>query len=280
MAVTKTEDSPSAPVSVYRECQSLFRGLSLLEALNASSGGAASVADLARATGIHRTTVKRLLETLSCQGYVERRAGDDLYRFAVRVQALSIGFRDNVWIVSRARPFLRALGREVSWPCCLMTLEGIDLVVRDSTRAYSPFSLHPGLPGRRLPLLNTSGGRAYLAFCPEQEREALFSSLRDSSAENVRMLASSGPASFIASLNAIRALGYAVNLGGWAAEKRYGGIGVPIRHQGRVLAAMNVAFLLGRDQSKETVDKCVPPLLAAAHAIESTLDNAGSASGA
>ena len=49
----------------YSRVQGLERGIEVLRALNASTGGGRnSVARLATETGLHRTTVKRLLETL------------------------------------------------------------------------------------------------------------------------------------------------------------------------------------------------------------------------
>ena len=56
--------------SPYREVRGLSRGLAVLRALNAMPGGIGSVADVARATSLHRTTVKRLLETLMAEGLV------------------------------------------------------------------------------------------------------------------------------------------------------------------------------------------------------------------
>ncbi|WP_366524632.1 helix-turn-helix domain-containing protein [Paenalcaligenes sp.] len=44
----------------YKKSQSLARGLALLQALSTFALGAASISELSRATGIHRTTVKRV----------------------------------------------------------------------------------------------------------------------------------------------------------------------------------------------------------------------------
>jgi IclR family mhp operon transcriptional activator len=52
--------------------QGLSRGLAILHAINLSPEGWASIADLSAMTGLHRTTVRRLLETLQAEGYVRR----------------------------------------------------------------------------------------------------------------------------------------------------------------------------------------------------------------
>ena len=55
-------DASDQDAALYREVRGLSRGLAVLRALNARPGGIGGVADLARTTGLHRTTVKRLLE--------------------------------------------------------------------------------------------------------------------------------------------------------------------------------------------------------------------------
>ena len=53
--------------ATYPHVQGLSRGLAILHAINLSPEGWASIAGLSATTGLHRTTVRRLLETL--QGY-------------------------------------------------------------------------------------------------------------------------------------------------------------------------------------------------------------------
>ncbi len=48
----------------YGTVRSLVRGLELLRVLNRHDKGRASLAQIASGTGLHRTTVRRLLETL------------------------------------------------------------------------------------------------------------------------------------------------------------------------------------------------------------------------
>ena len=56
----------------YKDVRSLSRGLTLLQALNRAPGGTATTTSLSQSCNIHRTTVKRLLETLRADGYVRR----------------------------------------------------------------------------------------------------------------------------------------------------------------------------------------------------------------
>ena len=73
----------------YALVRGLTRGLDLLKALNSQEGGRSTLAQLAEVTGLHRTTVRRLLETLIAEGYVRRSASDDRYCLALNVRSLA-----------------------------------------------------------------------------------------------------------------------------------------------------------------------------------------------
>lgn len=89
----------------YKTVRGLTRGLMLLNMLNRLDGGA-SVGLLAELSGLHRTTVRRLLETLQDEGYVRRSLSDDSFRLTIKVRQLSEGFRDEQWISALAAPLL------------------------------------------------------------------------------------------------------------------------------------------------------------------------------
>lgn len=104
----------------YKTVRGLTRGLMLLNMLNKLDGGA-SVGLLAELSGLHRTTVRRLLETLQEEGYVRRSPSDDSFRLTIKVRQLSEGFRDEQWISALAAPLLGDLLREVVWPTDVST---------------------------------------------------------------------------------------------------------------------------------------------------------------
>jgi IclR family mhp operon transcriptional activator len=223
----------------YRPVQGLLRGLGLLSVMNRGSGAGSSPAALARTTGLHRTTVKRLLETLRDAGFV-RRLPDDSYRLTFHVRTLSEGFNDEAWVTHIASPLLRELTEQVLWPSDLLTVEGEDLVVRESTHALSPLSFHPGMLGQRVPFFTTAAGRAYLTFCAPAEREALLAMLRKradpdgAAARNAKATR--------AMLNGTRERGYAVNEGDWIGGGRFGAIAVPVLRAGAAKACINLIF--------------------------------------
>lgn len=160
----------------YKTVRGLSRGLLLLKLLNKFDGGA-TPGLLAEFSGLHRTTVRRLLETLQEEGFVRRSRSDDSFRLTINVRQLSDGFRDEHWISALATPLLGELLREVQWPTDITTLDVDAMVVRETTHRFSRLSFHRAMVGRRLPLLLTASGLTWLAFAPDAERDAILSML-------------------------------------------------------------------------------------------------------
>ncbi|HBT5596229.1 TPA: helix-turn-helix domain-containing protein, partial [Klebsiella pneumoniae] len=115
--------------AAYKTVRGLSRGLLLLKLLNKFDGGA-TPGLLAEFSGLHRTTVRRLLETLQEEGFVRRSRSDDSFRLTINVRQLSDGFRDEHWISALATPLLGELLREVQWPTDITTLDVDAMVVR------------------------------------------------------------------------------------------------------------------------------------------------------
>lgn len=224
----------------YKEVRGLARGLDVLKALNGAPGGIASITELAAATGVHRTTVKRLLETLRTQGFVRQGEREGQYYLTFEVRRLSEGFADEAWVTEVATPLMQAAVRELVWPCDLATVEAGFMVVRESTHRWSMLSQHRAMIGERLPLLVTAIGRAYLAACGDDEREALLALLRGRD-DAAGALARDEPA-VRALLDETRQRGYAVNEGEWIREADFAAVAVPVFAGPRLLAAVNLVF--------------------------------------
>ena len=252
----------------YRRVQGLVRGLEVLCALNEAPGASGSPASLAKATGLHRTTVKRLLETLREAGFV-RRLPDDSFRLTFRVRSLSAGFTDETWVAQVAAPLLRKLTEDVLWPSDLVTLEGEELVIRDSTHAFSPLSFHPAMLGQRLPFLQTAVGRAYLAFCAPAERDALLAMLRSRNDKDGHLARDTRRVRAL--LQATRARGYAINEGDWIGGGRFGALAVPILRNGHARACINLIFSKRAISTAEAASKYLLRMKHTAETIERNL---------
>ena len=256
----------NADASSYRQCQSLLKGLELLSLLNQFPNGTASISELAQRSGQHRTTVKRLLETLKLAGYVSHDIATNLYRITFLVQRLSYGYRDTTQIAELAWPLMRSLSKQVVWPCTLVAPEGCEMVVRYSTRAYSPLSFHPGMPGRKMPMLTTAAGRAYFAYASDAARATLLSMLRSDAAASSHPLMSDAAIDQL--LRQVRGCGYASNLGEWSVEPKFSAYAAPISHQGEAIVCLNVVFLSSALDNQPKREELARQLLDTAQSIE------------
>ncbi len=256
--------------AIYPHVQGLSRGLAILHAINLSANGWASIAELSATTGLHRTTVRRLLETLQAEGYVRRSASDDSYRLNQKIRQLSDGFTDDEWISEVANPVLGELLQKVVWPSDLSTLDGDCMLVRETTHRFSPLSFHRAMIRQRMPVLFTSAGRAYLAYCSDEERRQILQLLVAGNDEQANFARNRVLVEQM--LEKVRRQGYATNDGEWNQQVKIAAIAVPIRHKGSVLAAVNVVFLKKAVPMDEAVRRYLPELNAAVEKIERHLD--------
>ena len=257
----------------YAPVQGLSRGMSVLFAISQSGDGRAGIVELSQATRLHRTTVRRLLETLEAEGYVHRSRSDGTYRLNHKVRQLSEGFTDDEWIAEVANPVLGELLQQIVWPSDLCTLDGDSMLVRETTHRYSPLSFHRAQIWRRMPLLFTAVGRAYLAHCPEDERREILGLLLKGQDEQAILARSPGLVDQM--LARVRQQGYAANEGDWRAEQKIGAIAVPVRHQHKVLACINVVFLKRAMSIETAACRYLPALNQAVAKIEGQLAQRG-----
>lgn len=171
----------------YRPVNSVTRALSLLEIMNRQQFS--SLTHLHQLSGIPKPTIIRLLETLAAAGYVVKDASNKGYRITSAVNALSVGFHGAPLVVEAGRPWAQELTRQLKWPAAIAVLDENAMLVSYTTSAESPISPYHGILYRRLGILTRALGRAYLAYCPEDEREIILRMLRKKSHpdSNVRL---------------------------------------------------------------------------------------------
>lgn len=252
----------------YSTVRSLVRGLDLLRTLNRHEKGRASLTQLANGTGLHRTTVRRLLETLIEEGYVRRSESDDRYVLALKVRSLSEGFTDDERVSSVAGPVLGDLLQQVRWPSDLCTPDGGAMLIRESTHRFSALSFNPAMVGEHLPMLITAAGRAYFCYCADEEREALLALLREDPVQG-KLAADRRLIDNL--VEQTRARGYSSNEGDWAAERKIGAIAVPVFEAGKVIATLNVIYLTRAISHAEAAKRYLPALHRASQQIEAAL---------
>src|SRR5215813_4931314 len=154
-----------------RMIEPIRRAFVVLEALNRRRSTTLSV--LAAETGLPRPTLVRLLQTLIELGYASRVSRQDGYRLTDRVLALAGGVRFIDHLVDAAIPHMSRFTAEHGWPLYLATLSAGAMTIRHSTAPESPMSFEGSGYNRKSPLLVGALGRAWLAFCPQDERRTI-----------------------------------------------------------------------------------------------------------
>lgn len=247
--------------------QSVERALGLLVELNRQR--VTTIGELHQRTGLPKPTIVRLLETLIASGFVssDRRLGG--YQVTSQVSALSSGYHGAPMVIEAARPWAIDLTRKLKWPASIAVLEKDAVVVRFSTIPDSPVSPFHATINLRLSLISRGLGRAYLAFCPKEERQLL-----------VRMLASSKhpedrpknlPAIVQHLVRSVRARGFAERDPN-VQPRSSNTIAVPVMADGRVLATLGLTFFRSAVPHAMLIERLLPALKDAAQRTEQSID--------
>jgi IclR family mhp operon transcriptional activator len=159
--------------------QSVLRALSVLRELNRQRN--TTVDHLHRATGLPKPTIMRLLGTLTAAGLVAKGERGIGYHVTSDVLALSSGFHGGPLVSEAGRPWASDLTRRLRWPAAIAVQECGRIAIAVSTAANSTVSPFHASIGVRFSLVTRALGRAYLAWCPEEERRILLRMLAASS---------------------------------------------------------------------------------------------------
>jgi len=254
----------------YRTVRGLSRGLSLLAALNLSSRGQASSTELGKLTGLHRTTVRRLLETLSEEGYVTRSESDDSFRLTRKVRRLSDGFTNYDRLSSIAMPIMGALMQKVVWPSSFCLPDSDAMHICESTHRFSPLSFHRGATQMRIPYLSSAAGRAYFSFCGKGEQDQILHILKQSGDWQAKL--ASDPVFIDNLVRTVQARGYSTNFSEWEAEKKVGAVAMPIFRHDRVVGSLTIIFLAHVLNPDQAIHTFLDPLKAAVSSISTQLN--------
>lgn len=208
----------------------MARALKLLALVNTQY--AVSLHDLHRMSGLPKPTVFRILTTLQADGYVELEGRQGVYRVGAKVCELSAGYSEAAMLVDLCRPILLATTQRIKWPLGLGLLDELEMAVRFSTMPHSPMAVQSSTQGHRHSLLRSAMGAAYLAFCPDEERDLLLELAFEEAG------AAADPARIQRRIEAARHRGYGLRLPGKPGDSATAAL--PIRHGGRVVAVLSL----------------------------------------
>lgn len=259
------DETPGRSESV----RSLQRGLDVLREVNVSGGIRAG--ELAQRLALPRPTVYRLLQTLEELGFVARSASDERFRVTRRATNLGDGYDASLFVCQNAGPVLSELARKVIWPLDLSTYENAAMVIQETTHARSPLSIDRGMIGRRLPVVRTSSGRAYLAFCPEGERQVIVRHLRRLDEPEDRPFLENAVLTKLLGDSAAR--GFGVRTGGEFNPKT-SSLAVPILCDGLVLGTLSLIWISSAIDVGEAIRQFIRPMQDAAATLARQAANA------
>jgi IclR family mhp operon transcriptional activator len=217
------------------------RGIEVLRVVNQL--GEATITRIHQETNIHKSTVLRMLETLIHEGYVAHHPGGSSYVATGKCLLLSNGLQRINRLTQIATPIISSFRKSVGWPSDFAVFDQDAMIIGATSREFGVMSLNRKV-GDRVPMLGSSLGRAYLAFCSDSERNAILDQLRES--DSIWNGTAKKRRQVLKELNEIRKKGYATSGPGYREtvyDSAIWGISVPIMAGGSVMAAMNLIFL-------------------------------------
>lgn len=158
--------------------RSLERGVEILRAFRPGANLLGN-GDLAERTGLSRSTVSRLTQTLVGTGLLEFDVERRAYRLAAPVLSLAHAMRSGSQVLQVAAPMMRAVAEKNKLNVGLAVADRDEMVYLESVRYNRKVTLRSVVAGQRVPIELTSLGRAYLAAAPEPQRLALLIKFRE-----------------------------------------------------------------------------------------------------
>ena len=236
--------------------EALARGLSVITAFGAGRRSL-SLSEIAGIVGLPRATARRSLHTLERLGYAE--SDGKLYRLTPRVLALATAYLDSNPISTLLQPVCERLSAATRGTSSVAVLDGQEVVFIAHASPSRLSLLGSGL-GYRLPAFCTALGRVLLAALDDA---ALHRFLAQLAAKPLTGQTVTDGARLQRLIERARKDGYAIVDN--EAEPGFRSIAVPLRkHDGRVVAALNIGMPVESGSIKEARERLLPRLQACA----------------
>lgn len=154
--------------------QSVDRAITILETL-AQNKGRCGITELSNATGLHKSTVHRLLSTLMSRGYAEKCKDSDDYKLGMKLLALGNAILERLDIREVAKPYIEELSKKTKEVVHLAILDDGEAVYIDKVESPDHSIRMFSQIGRRGPLHCTAVGKMLLAGLEDSEVEKIMS---------------------------------------------------------------------------------------------------------
>ena len=215
--------------------KSLFKMLEVLEAFS-STDPELSVVEIARRTGLPRTTVHRIVDSLRSVGFLEQDASRDRYRLGIKLFELGGSALMNLPLYREAPPFVDTLAKLSGEDVHLCIFDGAQMVFVNRRSHVAPRPHNTVITMEASPCHSTGVGKAALAF----QSDAVIDRVIRAGLPRFTPNTIVEPKRLKAELAAIRSRGYSVDDCEHEPELRC--VGAPIRNgAGRVFAAVSAS---------------------------------------
>ena len=159
--MTAPDEGRPSQVERREGVQSVDRAFALLQQLATARDGL-GVSELAVRTGLSKSTVHRLAQTLVDGGYVAQDSGTGHYTVGLRLIELVSVYLNSLELQTEARPFLGELTADLHLTAHLGVLEGTDVLYIERLDVVSGVRLTSQI-GFRVPAHSSSLGKCLLA---------------------------------------------------------------------------------------------------------------------
>ncbi len=242
----------------------LSRGLLLLDAFTRNDRSLGN-GELANRTNFTKSAVSRLTYTLALHNYLTFDPRSREYRLgprAIRLGAVALA-TTNVRTV--ALPLMQQLATGSHFNVGLGTRDDLQMVYTDAAEGDALVGLKL-FPGSRIPIATSAMGRAYLATCPPEEREAILDRLRSRYGDDWGRIRKGVEDAIIEWDHH----GYCSSIGDW--QKDISGVAVPITAQpGGTIYVLNLGGPAYALPEQELRERLASSLVAIGRQVESIL---------
>jgi DNA-binding IclR family transcriptional regulator len=248
--------------------QSLERAAALLRSFSAAEPEL-TIGDLARRSGLPRSTVHRLVVNLVRLGFLARDPHTDRYRLGLLLAELGAVALSRMGLRDKARPIMQRLADETGEVVCLAVLEQKRSVYIEVVEGHHGLRLRASV-GSTAPLHASATGTTLMAEMSEADvrRVAAQTGLPRLTSRTLTDVDS-----LLKRLAAIRARGYAIDDG--ESEEGLTGLAAPVRSPAGEAAAALVIAGPGARVLADNARRWAPLVVAAANEISASLGHQG-----
>jgi DNA-binding IclR family transcriptional regulator len=252
---------------VHKPVKSVDRAISVMEYL-ADANKESNIGEVSQSLGFPKSSVHRILSTLTQRGYVEQNLRTREYRLSLKVVQLGREVLGKIDLISLAHPFLRALMHRTNENVDLAATDGREVTIIDEIenpdrpRVYSQVGLHR-------PLHCSAMGKVVLASHSEEELEVILrGGLKPFTAKTNTLTVV-----LRRQLRDIRSQGFALEDEEY--EEGIRGVAAPIvNREGRVIGVVGISAPLVR-MSQERIIELARHVKEAANSISVSLGYSG-----